>query len=230
MDALTPPDLALLELDLAAPEFRCGELQGRWRKAGTQWPHVKIAVTAAKRAGAPDSYGFRFECSGYRETPPIGQPWDLDADAPLPANRWPTGKAIVPSVFRPDWKGGQCLYLPCDRMSIEGHGNWINEHRAASSATWSRFMTFSIKTIIRAFVAPEHRISCPNRLWKHVLSELHRRGGRRHESGVFLLGIERNARREVTAAVFYDELDPKAYAFCTAMPSPSSGRDAGRRA
>lgn len=128
MGALTPPDLALLELDLAAPDFRCGELQERWRKAGTQWPHVKIAVSAAERPGAPDSYGFRFECSGYRETPPIGQPWDLDADAPLPANRWPTGKAIVPSVFRPDWKGGQCLYLPCDRMSMEGHGNWINEH------------------------------------------------------------------------------------------------------
>lgn len=73
-------------------------------------------------------------------------------------------------------------------------------------------MTFSIKAIIRAFVAPEHRISCPSRLWKQVLAELHRRGSRRHESGVFLLGIERNARREVTGAVFYDELDPKAYA------------------
>ena len=41
---------------------------------------------------------------------------------------WPAGRSIVPSVFRTEWKGGQCLYLPCDRMSIEGHGDWIHKH------------------------------------------------------------------------------------------------------
>ena len=56
------------------------------------------------------------------------QPWDIAANAPLPANRWPTGTTIVPSVFRPDWKNGQCLYLPCDRMSIEGHDQWRSQH------------------------------------------------------------------------------------------------------
>ena len=42
-------------------------------------------------------------------------------ERPLPAARWPTGSAIVTSVFRPSGSRGQCLYLPCDRMSIEGH-------------------------------------------------------------------------------------------------------------
>ncbi len=57
-----------------------------------------------------------------------GQPWDLEADGPLPASRWPAGSSVVASVFRPEWKQGQCLYLPCDRLSIEGHDNWRNEH------------------------------------------------------------------------------------------------------
>jgi hypothetical protein len=35
---------------------------------------------------------------------------------------------VVPSVFRPGWKSGQCLYLPCDRMSIDGHDQWRSQH------------------------------------------------------------------------------------------------------
>ena len=31
------------------------------------------------------------------------------------------------SVFRSDWKGGIALYLPCDRVSIQGHDNWRTE-------------------------------------------------------------------------------------------------------
>ena len=53
-------------------------------------------------------------------------------------------------------------------------------------------MIFSLKTTIRAFAAPEHRISCPRRLWNAILRELDRRGERRHEAGVFLLGLESN--------------------------------------
>lgn len=125
---LHPPDQLLLEQDLVAPEFRCGEIDGRWRRGAMRWPHLILAVTAPERPNAPTEYGFRFECTGYRQTPVTAQPWDIEADAPLPAARWPTGPSIVSSVFRPTWKQGQCLYLPCDRMSIEGHENWRNEH------------------------------------------------------------------------------------------------------
>jgi proteasome lid subunit RPN8/RPN11 len=72
-------------------------------------------------------------------------------------------------------------------------------------------MTFSIKATIRAFVAPDHRLSCPGRLWHAVTRELDRRGERVHEAGVFLLGRTRGERREVTDVVFYDDLDPNAY-------------------
>jgi hypothetical protein len=128
MTVAVPPDQLLLQFDLAAPEFRRGQIETKWRIVATAWPHVIIVVAAAQRAGAPDEYGFRFECNGYRQTPATAQPWDHHANGPLPAPRWPMGRTIVPSVFRPEWKGGQCLYLPCDRMSIDGHGDWIHKH------------------------------------------------------------------------------------------------------
>jgi hypothetical protein len=73
-------------------------------------------------------------------------------------------------------------------------------------------MNFSIKAIIRAWWAPEYRLSCPPEYWRQIVAELDRRGQRRHEAGVFLLGVERDGRREVRAVVFYDDLDPQAYA------------------
>jgi hypothetical protein len=127
---ITPPapGKALLEQDLAAPEFRCGEIEGRWRHVSTTWPHVIIAISAPMRSGAPNEFAFRFECSGYRQRAVTAQPWSLHQDGPLPPAQWPTGVAIVPSVFRPSWKQGTCLYIPCDRMSIEGHDNWRYEY------------------------------------------------------------------------------------------------------
>ncbi|MBN9547476.1 MAG: hypothetical protein J0H31_00925, partial [Alphaproteobacteria bacterium] len=83
-----------------------------------------IAVAAPARPNAPCEFGFRFECTGYRQVPATAQPWDLERQAPLAPKLWPTGPVHVCAVFRPDWKQGQCLYLPCDRMSIEGHTDW----------------------------------------------------------------------------------------------------------
>jgi proteasome lid subunit RPN8/RPN11 len=73
-------------------------------------------------------------------------------------------------------------------------------------------MTFSIKATIRAWLAPDHRVSCPSRLWKQIVADLERRGNHRHEAGAFLLGTETKGHFEVTSAIFYDELDPQAYA------------------
>jgi hypothetical protein len=128
MNVPLPPDRSLFEEDLAAPEFRCGEIEGRWGHVATPRPHAIIAVSAPERPNAPREYAFRFECSGYRQNPVTGQPWDLDANVPLPASRWPTGNGVVESVFRPTWKQGQCLYLPCDRMAIDGHDDWRHQH------------------------------------------------------------------------------------------------------
>jgi proteasome lid subunit RPN8/RPN11 len=73
-------------------------------------------------------------------------------------------------------------------------------------------MSFSIKAIIRAWWAPEHRVSCPAAFWKRIIQDLERRGRHEHEAGAFLLGTERRRRFEVRDVVFYDDLDPHAYA------------------
>jgi hypothetical protein len=72
-------------------------------------------------------------------------------------------------------------------------------------------MSFSIKATIRAFLAPEHRITCNARRWRQIVGELERRGCRRHESGAFLLGREASGTREVMDAIYYDDLDADAY-------------------
>ena len=128
MNIALSPSHVLLEQDITALDIRLGEIEGRWRHVETNWPYVIFAVTAPLLPNAPAEFFFRFECSGYRQIPVTAQPWDLITGAPLAFSKWPTGASIIPSIFRTDWKCGHCLYLPCDRMSIEGHDNWRSEH------------------------------------------------------------------------------------------------------
>jgi proteasome lid subunit RPN8/RPN11 len=72
-------------------------------------------------------------------------------------------------------------------------------------------MAFSLKVIIRAFVAPDHRLRCSSRLWRNIVAELERRGETEHEAGAFLLGLNDGIQKEVREAVYYDELEPRAY-------------------
>jgi proteasome lid subunit RPN8/RPN11 len=72
-------------------------------------------------------------------------------------------------------------------------------------------MSFSIRATIRAWSAPNHRLSCPSAQWQNIVAELERRGRYEHEAGVFLLGVERSGRKEVRDVVFYDDLDHNAY-------------------
>lgn len=111
----------------AAP-FLSGADRGRWRLVSLDWPHAVIAISAAPRENAPCEYALRFHLADYPETAPTARPWDTEHDTPLPAERWPTGRTRVQSVFRPDWQGGTALYLPCDRVSIQGHDGWRTQH------------------------------------------------------------------------------------------------------
>ncbi len=128
MASVMSPSQVLLKTDLEDPAFRCAELEGRWRHEGATWPHSILSVKAAARPKAPEWYAFRFECSGYRQTPVTAQLWDISSNAPLTHARWPTGKLILCSVFRPEWRNGSCVYLPCDRLSMEGHPNWVSQY------------------------------------------------------------------------------------------------------
>lgn len=114
----------MFRVHLASGRYLSGAAAGRWRLISVSWPYAIFAVRAADRI----EYGLRFECTDYPRTPATARPWDIELEAPLAIHKWPTGRQRIPLAFNPDWKNGSCLYLPCDRVSIEGHANWRNEH------------------------------------------------------------------------------------------------------
>jgi hypothetical protein len=132
--APTGPDERVFRAHVEAGPFQSGVDRGRWRLRSIAWPHAIIAVSAAERLGGPAWYVLRFECSNYPQSPPTAQPWDAERDTPLEHARWPGGRSRVPLAFNPNWRGGQCLYLPCDRLSIDGHDGWRSQH---PSMIWS---------------------------------------------------------------------------------------------
>lgn len=125
-EGLLLPDEQILRLHLESGRFRSGAAAGWWRLVLLAWPHVVIGIKA--RDGI--EYGFRFHCVDYPRTAVTAQPWALEKNERLADNHWPTGGTRVSGAFNPGWKNGTCLYLPCDRESIEGHDNWRHEHPA----------------------------------------------------------------------------------------------------
>jgi hypothetical protein len=124
MERPVPPEEAVLTAHVAGGRFRSGAAGGRWRFVSVAWPYAVFGVRA--RDGI--EYGLRFECGDYPRTPATARLWDLGLDGPLAIDRWPTGRDRIPLAFNPGWKNGSCLYLPCDRQSIEGHANWYQQH------------------------------------------------------------------------------------------------------
>lgn len=118
------PDETALRADVAKAAFRVAEAEGRWRLGPITWPFVEVGVTA--RDGR--EIVLRFRCDGFPHAPPTAQPWDPQRAQPLVHGLWPRSHGgRLGAVFRPDWKGGSALYLPCDRQSIVGHDEWRSQ-------------------------------------------------------------------------------------------------------
>jgi hypothetical protein len=128
VNGITPPDQKAFEAHVAKADFRLGVIEGRWKHLATVWPRAVIEVTASARPPAPERFAFLFELTGYPTTAATACPWDAEKNARLAFSSWPSGKLVVPSIFRPTWKGGTCLYWPVDRLSIEGHDHWRHQH------------------------------------------------------------------------------------------------------
>ncbi len=118
------PDERALRADVASPGFRLGEVDGRWKLIAIEWPHVFIGIIAKDERG----HVLRFDCTDFPAAPPTAGPWDRGGNTVLPFDRWPRSKGgRLGAVFRPEWKAGTALYLPCDREAIVGHENWRTE-------------------------------------------------------------------------------------------------------
>lgn len=104
-------DLAHVRLQAAADDGRLGILR---------YGHPILLAWVRVRSG---HLGLRLDLTGYPGTAPAGQPWELDADAPLPTSRWPVGGR---PVFRPDWSvsNQNAPYLAVDRIALRTHPEW----------------------------------------------------------------------------------------------------------
>lgn len=128
MTTVVRPDEQVFRRHVLEGPFQSGVDRGLWRLVSVEWPYAVVAVSAASREGGPAEYSFRFELTDYPQAAPTAQLWDVATQSRLAPAQWPTGRFRVPSVFRPDWKEGVCLYLPCDRVSVEGHDGWRAQH------------------------------------------------------------------------------------------------------
>ena len=125
------PDERAFQADVAKPAFRLGQARGRWQLERVTWPSVLISVTANDGR----HFGFRFECSGYPQTPPTSSLWDLGRNERLAPRQWPIGLSSggrVSAVFRRNWEHGAALYLPCDRSTHSAHPEWVHGHPTMS--------------------------------------------------------------------------------------------------
>jgi len=115
------PDERAFEADIGKPNFRLGQLEGRWRLINVTWPHVYLGVAAKDGL----EFILRFDAQGYPQSPPTACPWDLERQAILAFDKWPKSSGgRVGAVFNHKWKHGTALYLPCDREAIAGHDHW----------------------------------------------------------------------------------------------------------
>lgn len=120
---MTSLDQQAFEADVNSGAFLNGSLSGRWGLESTQWPHAWIWVKA--RDGG--RVLLRFELTNYPRNAPTAQPWDAQSNCALPSVRWPRGEARVSAAFNPNWNAN-ALYIPCDRVAIQGHEAWRQQH------------------------------------------------------------------------------------------------------
>jgi len=118
------PDEKILMSHLKSGRYLSGEARRRWNLISINWPLAMIDIIASDSR----EFTLRFDCSNYPVSPPTARLWDINTDAPAANGAWPQGTGRVAAVFRTDWKGGSALYLPCDRVTIEGHANWRTEY------------------------------------------------------------------------------------------------------
>lgn len=118
------PDEQFLRADLMSARFLSGEDRNRWQLKKLEWPYLYVNITG--RDGR--EFTLRLNCSGFPSSAPTGTFWDLPTNNRLAFDKWPKGGERLCLAFRPDWRGGDALYIPCDRDSFIGHDSWAAQY------------------------------------------------------------------------------------------------------
>ncbi|MDN5215574.1 hypothetical protein QQ020_26085 [Fulvivirgaceae bacterium BMA12] len=119
------PEEEVLAGHLNSPEFLSGELDKSWglvKSEGPKWPFYVFWIQAKNGI----KYHFRFDLTGYNQNAPTALLWNIETQAPLDPVEWPNWNKRAKQVFRL-W-GKQCLYLPIDRLALQGHNDWHQKH------------------------------------------------------------------------------------------------------
>ncbi|WP_395015320.1 hypothetical protein [Dongia sp.] len=122
------PDEAALRTDLASTRYRAGEVRGKWKQVGLEFPTTWFRVRAASRPSSPDWFLLKMNCAGYRGIAPTAQLWNgPDGIALAPALRPHSANGLMTAFS--DWN--QCLYHPIDRVARD---HWPGKH---ADLAWS---------------------------------------------------------------------------------------------
>ena len=128
MSEIPKPDERVFLDHIGWGPFQSGVARERWRLISVEWPYAVISVSAAPRPNGPKEYALRFNLTNYPQLAPTARPWDAERNSPLEDAKRPHGTSRVPMAFRTNWKNGTALYLPCDRVAMEGHEAWRTQH------------------------------------------------------------------------------------------------------
>jgi hypothetical protein len=120
------PDERTLREDLDRAQFQ-SQVGLRWEESEIQWPYVYIWVKARPTPSGVTGYWLRFDCTGYPQRAPTATFWDKTRNAKLEDASRPWGQGEVVLAFRTDWEQGNALYLPCDRVALESHPEWVQQ-------------------------------------------------------------------------------------------------------
>ena len=149
------PDESLFKKHLEEAVFLTGVEEGLWGIEGSTegivWPYAILWCKATPPEGAGSSkYYFRFNLEGYSEAAPTAIPWDVVKNQPLAAEAWPGWSEQLRKVFNPKWNNGVALYAPCDRIAIQGHGQWPEKHPGdfwTPDSTIVKYLRFLVKIL-----------------------------------------------------------------------------------
>jgi len=72
-------------------------------------------------------------------------------------------------------------------------------------------MVSSLRTLLRSALGRPPKLVCTAQLWDQGVDELRMRTRGRHESGAFLLGVNRRGVRTIQQFLYYDDVDPDCF-------------------
>jgi hypothetical protein len=124
---VTRRSLTKLDADLASLAVQVGVLRRWWTIDQVDFPALTITFAVPYDRFEPARLTLRLDCTGYPEQAPTGAPIDPETGGLLDQSHRPThGRCAM--TFRTDWENGRALYLPVDRVALNGHPDWPTVH------------------------------------------------------------------------------------------------------